>query len=66
MIVLHDWPAYGLAHSIISSARASSVGSTSRPIAFYLQVDDELELARKIGRSGLLVFENFAGIDAPN
>ena len=46
-------PAHGLAHSITSSARASSVGGTSRPIALAvcrLMMSSNL-LARKTGRS---------------
>jgi hypothetical protein len=67
MVMLHGWPAPGLAHSITSSARASSHFEADR--LGCLQVDDELEFARPQDRKvgGLLAFfENFAGIDAPN
>ena len=54
-------------HSITSSARASSVGGTSRPSARGGgQIDDEIELGRlhdrKVGRLG--AFEDAAGVDA--
>ena len=54
-------------HSITSSARASSVGGTSRPsILGGLDVDDQLELGRLHDRqvSRLLTLEDTAGIDA--
>ena len=54
-------------HSITSSARASSVGGTSRPSALGgLQVDDQLELARLLHGQvrGFCAFENATGIDA--
>ena len=54
-------------HSITSSARASSVGGTSRPSALaVLRLMHQLELGRlhdrQVGR--LLALENSAGIDA--
>ena len=54
-------------HSITSSARASSVGGTSRPSALAVfEVDDQLEFGRLHDRQvgGLGAFENAAGIDA--
>ena len=54
-------------HSITSSARASSVGGTSRPSALaVLQVDDQLELGRLQDRQvgWLLALEDATGIDA--
>ena len=54
-------------HSITSSARASSVGGTSRPSALaVLQIDDELELGRLHDRQvgGLRALEDSTGIDA--
>ena len=56
-----------VAHSITSSARASSVGGTSRPSALAVfEIDDQLELGRlqdrQVGR--LRALENAAGVDA--
>jgi hypothetical protein len=55
-----------VAHSITSSARASSVGGISRPSAFRLQVDDKLEFGGLHHRqlSGLGTFENPPGKDS--
>ena len=54
-------------HSITSSARASSVGGTSRPsILAVCSVDDQLELGRLHDRQigGLRALEDAAGVDA--
>src|SRR5262249_13879855 len=54
-------------HSITSSARASSVGGTSRPsITCGLSVNDELELAHLLDRQfpWLCTLEDATGIDA--
>ena len=54
-------------HSITSSARASSVGGTSRPsILAVLAIDDQLELGRLHDRQvrRLRALEDAAGIDA--